>query len=588
MQAWGGVMREKARSTAKKNHKIAYCRTVFSCVLFWLISTVAQAAVLTDIGQDSVQLTNFPIEYFIDTSQTLDYASVRQADFHDTMSTTTLGTAATVTWFRVRLHNTQQQDKELFLNLPKAYHVRSVEIVEERAGQLINQASIDLNNASDHPLMYRGTVVYPFMLPAGETTVLYVRSHVYSHQWFSLEVYDEEHSRRALAAGHLDIALLVGMMVALVFYNALLYFATSKKENILYSLYLISGLVWIALSYGLISNAFNIYGDQVFILNLSVFSMPIFLLLFMMSIFETRQFYLKEHRALQGILALLVVSFIYGFFDVSNALKPSAGLAALMMVITFSVSISLFRKKNPLAKFFLIGHSLFVAFNLFAVLYYSAVVQPNYINSHGVGIGIVLEALTLAFIISYRIKILEDIRSKQDELKAQASTDPLTQLYNRRYFMTEGQQFAQKIKAESGTLSILTADIDHFKVVNDTYGHAVGDLVLVGVAHVFQRLSRDKDIVARFGGEEFVILLPDTNYAQALECAERIRQGVAEYSLQVSDTVTLKVTISIGVTHVDVRALESLENAINRADKALYQAKESGRNCVCGAEILHS
>ncbi|HKM27223.1 MAG TPA: diguanylate cyclase, partial [Thiopseudomonas sp.] len=260
----------------------------------------------------------------------------------------------------------------------------------------------------------------------------------------------------------------------------------------------------------------------------------------------------------------------------------------LMMVITFSVSISLFRKKNPLAKFFLIGHSLFVAFNLFAVLYYSAVVQPNYINSHGVGIGIVLEALTLAFIISYRIKILEDIRSKQDELKAQASTDPLTQLYNRRYFMTEGQQFAQKIKAESGTLSILTADIDHFKVVNDTYGHAVGDLVLVGVAHVFQRLSRDKDIVARFGGEEFVILLPDTNYAQALECAERIRQGVAEYSLQVSDTVTLKVTISIGVTHVDVRALESLENAINRADKALYQAKESGRNCVCGAEILHS
>ena len=105
-------MREKARLTAKKNSKTAYCRAVFSCVLLWIISAVVQATVLTDIGQDSVQLTNFPIEYFTDTSQTLDYASVRQADFHDTMSTTTLGTGATVTWFRVRLHNTQQQDKE--------------------------------------------------------------------------------------------------------------------------------------------------------------------------------------------------------------------------------------------------------------------------------------------------------------------------------------------------------------------------------------------------------------------------------------------------------------------------------------------
>lgn len=582
MQAWGGVMRDKARLTAKKNHKIAHLKAVFSCVLFWIVSAAAQAAALTDIGQDSVQLTKFPIEYFMDTSQELDYPAVRNEVFKDTMNSTTLGTGATVTWFRITLSNTQQQDKELFLNLPKAYHVRSLEIVEERAGKLINQSLIDLNDARDHPLMYRGTVVYPFMLPAGEATVLYVRSHVYSHQWFSMEVYDEEYSRRALAVGHLDIALLVGMMVALVFYNFLLYFATSKKENFLYSLYLISGLVWIALSYGLISNAFNIYGDQVFILNLSVFSMPIFLLLFMMVIFETRQFYLKEHRALQGILVLLVAAFIYGLFDVSRALKPSAGLAALMMVITLSVSISLFRKKNPLAKFFLIGHSLFIVFNLFAVLYYSGVVQPNYINSHGVGIGIVLEALTLAFIISYRIKILEDIRSKQDELKIQASTDPLTQLYNRRHFMNESLHILEKAKASGKTVSVLTADIDHFKLVNDNYGHTAGDLVLVGVAQVLKRFSRDTDLIARFGGEEFVILLPEASYTEALECAERIRQGVEMHSFQLDDTA-LKITISIGVTHINT--LEPLESALNRADKALYQAKDSGRNRVCGAQL---
>lgn len=552
------------------------------------MSIAAQAASVIEVGQDAVQLTDFSIEYFTDDSQSLGYPAVRQEAFQNTTSTTTLGTHAAVTWYRMTLHNAEPKDKTIFLNLPKAYHVRSIQIFEERAQKLIEHALIDLNDASDHPLMYRGAVVYPFVVPAGETIVVYVRSHVYSHQWFSSEIYDDEHSRKALVGGHLDIALLVGMMLALVFYNGLLYFATSRKENILYSLYLISGLTWIALSYGLISKAFNVYGDSLFILNLSVFTMPIFLLLFMMAIFETRKFYPKEHRALQGVLVLLVASFLYGLVDITGALKPATGLASLMMVVTFSVSISLLRKRNPLAKFFLIGHTFFIIFNGFAVMYYMGFVKPNYINSHGVGIGIVLEALTLAFIISYRIKILEDIRSKQDELKKQASTDPLTQLYNRRYFIAEGRYMVKKANANETSLSVLTIDIDHFKAVNDNHGHNVGDLVLIGVAGVFQRFSRDKDLIARFGGEEFVILLPEAGYTEALECAERIREGVEKHSFKVNDGLTLQVRVSIGVTYVDVKTLEPLESAIDRADKALYQAKSLGRNRVCGADLSDS
>ncbi|MEH6356271.1 MAG: 7TM diverse intracellular signaling domain-containing protein [Marinobacter sp.] len=108
-------------------------------------------------------------------------------------------------------------------------------------------------------------------------------------------------------------------------------------------------------------------------------------------------------------------------------------------MVTFSVGVSLLRKGHPLVKFFLVGHTFFVVFNGIAVLYYKGLVAPNYINSHGVGMGIVLEALTLAFIISYRIKVLENIRSKQNEFKQQAATDPLTQLYNRRHFVSEGE-----------------------------------------------------------------------------------------------------------------------------------------------------
>ncbi|QCF27485.1 sensor domain-containing diguanylate cyclase [Hydrocarboniclastica marina] len=555
--------------------------TFFCFLLLWVGSPSAHALqAVVDVKPQIVELTDFPIEYFIDPSQSLDYEAVRRQSFETTTSTTSLGTQAPVTWYRVALHNPGTAVRRLFLHLPKAYHVRSVSVFEERNGKLIDQASVNLDEASDHPLIYQGKVVYPFTIPAEETTFLYVRSNAYTHQWFSLKIYGDEQSRRALAGGQLDIALLVGMMLALVFYNGLLYFATSKKENIFYSLYLISGLVWIALSYGLIASAFNAYGDAVFVLNLSLIAMPIFLTLFMMAIFETRKFYRTEHRVLQGMLALLVATFLYGLFDIAAALKPASSLAALMMVVTLSVSISLFRKGNPLVKFFLVGHTFFVIFNGLAVAYYKGLVEPSYINSHGVGIGIVLEALTLAFIISYRIKVLEDIRSRQGELKRQAATDPLTRLYNRRHFMVEGEYMVEQARAAGRPLSVIAVDIDHFKAVNDTHGHGVGDRVLTNVADIFRQFSRDQDLVARFGGEEFVVLLPGADHAEAYGCAERIRKAVEAHTLEGDGGVPIRVTVSLGLTEVNGVA-ESLENAVHRADKALYEAKTSGRNRVC-------
>ncbi len=557
-------------------------RGILYILLLWAVSFAGYAAPPLDVSGEEIRLADFPVGYFVDNEQSLDYETARNHAFEPANSTATLGTGASVTWHRIELHNPGLEARALFLHMPAAYQVRAIDIYEERSQGLVGRATVNLNDASDNPLMYRGTIVYPFSVPAGETTVFYIRSHLYSHQWFAAEIYDDKNSRKALVGGHLDIALLVGMMMALVFYNGLLYFATSKKENILYSLYLISGVIWIALSYGLLAKAFNVYGDAVFILNLSVFTMPIFLVLFMMVIFETRGFYVTEHRILKGLLVLLVAGFCYGLFDIEGALIPASTLAALMMVVTFSVSLSILRKGHPLAKFFLVGHSFFVVFNGLAVLFYKGLIEPNYLNSRGVGIGIVLEAITLAFIISYRIKVLEDIRAQQDELKRQAATDPLTQLYNRRFFMTEGECLVQQARTTGEQVSVIALDIDHFKAVNDTYGHHAGDLVLKDMAGIFQKFSRDRDLVARFGGEEFMILLPGADHVEAEGCAERIRQGVEKHVVEVGNGVSIRITVSMGVAQVN-SAAESVEDATERADKALYEAKAGGRNRVCSA-----
>ncbi|WP_425055496.1 sensor domain-containing diguanylate cyclase [Pseudomonas abyssi] len=560
-------------------------RTLPILMLVLLVfSGVALAEPRVTLQSPEVNLTSFRIGYYIDESQTLGFEDVRQQSFKETSSTTTLGTNARVTWFRIPLDNQTRQQMALNVHLPHAYHVRSVEFYQERDGQLVHSDLLDLENVGASKLMFRGSAVYPITLPAHSSTTLYVRSDAYSHQWFALEIFDQEHSRRALVGVSNDIALLVGMMIALVFYNLLLYLATSKIENIYYSFYLISGLLWIALSYGLVASLFDVYGHEVFMLNISLITMPIFLLLFMMAIFETRQHYPIEHRFLQAVLIPLCAMFVWGLFDISGALKPASSMALIMMTVTLSVCVSLLRKGHPLAKYFLVGHCLFVIFNALAVLFYKGLIEPSYLASHGTGLGIMLEALMLAFIISHRIKILEDIRASQEELKEQASTDPLTRLHNRRYFSSEADFLLALCREQKRPMAVMIADIDHFKRVNDTWGHPVGDKVIVRIAQTLKSCCRSRDLLARFGGEEFVILLPDADLRQAALCAERIRATVAKTAFQMVDGETAHVSMSIGVALVDVEQ-DSIQSALDRADQALYAAKQDGRNRVAIAEV---
>ncbi len=160
-----------------------------------------------------------------------------------------------------------------------------------------------------------------------------------------------------------------------------------------------------------------------------------------------------------------------------------------------------------------------------------------------------------------------------------ASVDPLTGLFNRRRFEAVIEKEFKRSARYNVPLSCLMLDIDHFKKVNDTFGHAAGDGVLCDTVKVIQSSIRDVDTVARWGGEEFVIMSPNTPKQSALVVAERIRSSMAQQSFK--SAADKKITISIGIADIPDPAISTQEQLINAADLALYDAKKRGRNRIC-------
>jgi diguanylate cyclase (GGDEF)-like protein len=174
-----------------------------------------------------------------------------------------------------------------------------------------------------------------------------------------------------------------------------------------------------------------------------------------------------------------------------------------------------------------------------------------------------------------RVKALHDeLQLRADELDRLTRLDMLTGLHNRRHLDEHLRAFVSAARRHQQALGVLMVDIDHFKLVNDTYGHAAGDEVLCEVSRRLSRVLRTEDVAGRWGGEEFLVLLPQTGVEGATVAAERIRVGVADSPVKLADG-TLDVTVSVGAT---AAVPDDGETLVQRADAALYEAKAAGRN----------
>ena len=183
-------------------------------------------------------------------------------------------------------------------------------------------------------------------------------------------------------------------------------------------------------------------------------------------------------------------------------------------------------------------------------------------------------------VIGYQIAATLKHFQRLSSIKNIAIYDTLTGLYNRRYFEERLGLDAQKSFYGGTPLSLVMADIDHFKKVNDTFGHTEGDRVLFEIANLLKASVRKKDTVARYGGEEFILILPETGLGEASMIAERIRKLVESTLFEIANA-RINLTVSMGISNFPSNRAKSKEELVKMADEALYDAKRGGRNKVC-------
>jgi two-component system cell cycle response regulator len=198
---------------------------------------------------------------------------------------------------------------------------------------------------------------------------------------------------------------------------------------------------------------------------------------------------------------------------------------------------------------------------------------------------LILAAMILFFgsIYYFISRLLQKINEAQQKLMALASIDDLTQLYNRRYFFERFNQEVERAMRYQRPLSCIILDIDFFKQVNDSYGHLAGDQVLIDIANILKNNCRQSDMAGRYGGEELIILLPETEANGAMIIAERIREMIEEHQTLDGKGVFITVTVSMGIaslTGPELKNLDKIERIVQYADDALLLAKKQGRNRI--------
>ena len=313
---------------------------------------------------------------------------------------------------------------------------------------------------------------------------------------------------------------------------------------------------------------------EMFLFNIFV-SVPVFTLAFLLN----RQG--KAGRAFSIIYIEIIAHQTVGIYLLGWDIGLQHLLLCLSIISFFNVHYNYWQKYGAFTVALLIYFALFL-FCQTPVIELEASWMYTFAYLVTSLVSVILLAMLVTYFVNSAYHAERQLIRNQDHLSLLALTDPLTSLFNRRAFIENCQKTLDEAQTDSSPTSLMMIDVDNFKTINDTYGHDAGDRVLINIAQQLKKLSGKSNMIARFGGEEFIVMLPDTTIDLAKTTAEQIRKSISSLTT-ISDAGTpIITTVSIGAYQPEKND-EPLRDIIRQCDKNLYIAKNTGKNRVCAS-----
>jgi diguanylate cyclase (GGDEF)-like protein len=491
------------------------------------------------------------------------------------------------TWFKTSINNSMSLSNQyrLSIEIPWLDYI-DVYLVSP-SGELKHIVGGDHLPISEQPVFNRFFAAD--MQFENGVTDLYIRIETTAIMPVPIKLSSVQDAIDDYGADKFEYGFLYGILVALALYNLVLFFSIRKKIFGLYVLYIL-GFVLNSMSYtghfytfytshhGV---HFQDYMDVSLMITYSVIGLH-----FGRKLLDTHLYAPNLNKAIANISN--AIPFIILFLFIMDQLHLATIVAFLFntsfAILTILLGVFAVRAKASAANFYLISSvtaAICVSLSTAAV---AGFLPYNSFTFKAIELGMAFEGIILAVALATRFR---DAQRDKERAEEHARKDELTDIFNRRGFKYATSLLFPQFKQNNENFALFLLDIDKFKLVNDKFGHATGDLVIIQVTRLLDETMRPEDVIARWGGEEFIVLLPVKDEDEALQLAENLRIAIENLDTQYFDE-SVKITTSIGVSITSFNGpnqlrsdTEIFEKVISNADNALYQAKANGRNAVC-------
>jgi len=564
--------------------------------------------------------TDFDVEYLEETSKkalTIEEVSASKFDCIQE-NKFSIGYKRKPVWFKFTIYNDSAKVTETILEMTEMFH-RTVDLYAT------SHSSIkEVKNGLDIPISEReiekANPSFMLSLKPFETKNIYIKVASTYSIFGSILLKKPKQFLKDTQTHNNMLIFYFGAILIIALYSLFVFLFLKEKIYLYYVGYVLSFALWVSLYKGLLFYYIDIKTYN--LLQITVPVLFLMLILFSQAILETKINFPRIHKTLNGFIWLISFGLIAMLTDLHSGLNFMSLCTMFLMPFLLFTAIFAASKGYMIAKIYLLVLFIsFIGMSLSSMLALG-LMPYSVLISYAPVIGSFFEIILFSLLLAYRInlfreealagqtKLLEQQRTENSRLfhtvsektlalnnankqlskeleekeklaknlRHYASTDPLTGLMNRRSYFEACEKEMKSATRYKTKLSYLTIDIDKFKKVNDTYGHPFGDEVIRSLGELLIENSRSADYVARIGGEEFAILMPETDVDAAYHLADRLRANIAKHKI-IFEKKVIQITVSMGLSHLSEED-NDIETIVKRSDQALYVAKESGRNQV--------